>query len=409
MSLTSSLLRKRRWRRSLVIMIFAGVVGLTLVTGLVVGATILLHSQKHSTPAAVAAHWSLPSNEVQAPLVPTPGGASMGDGNFNAISCDASEDCVAVGGNNGLAAVAAYSPNGGVSWVQGMVPTGLGEFNAVSCVGSSTCVAGGIGAAAISTNGGISWTPVAIPTANTTLLGVSCASSSLCASVGVSPGNVGPFVGQVLVTSDGGHSWFSPKLPVSVGALASVDCPTSSFCVAVGAQILVTTDGGSSWTARYVQGGTGILRSVSCVSSTTCVAIGDNPLGEEQSSAAAFEVATTDGGLTWTSVAMPAGSSSLSTISCSTAGSCTASGPALVGSYVPVLTTQDAGATWANATLPSDISAVNSLNCQSTLGCVFTGLEGGSPVSGTTEGATSGQSIAGATSIPVTLPLSGTP
>jgi photosystem II stability/assembly factor-like uncharacterized protein len=215
-----------------------------------------------STTSSYMAHWTVPSNELNTPDVPTPGGASIGAGGFNSVSCTTAKICVAVGGDSTLLGVVATSSNGGSSWTPGTLDSGEPEMNSVDCWNSSDCVAVGQGATLTTTSGGTSWTSRTVPTANTTLLGVSCASSSTCVSVGVTPGNAGPYGGQVLMSSDGGATWLAPTLPPNVGALGSVACPSATFCVAVGAQILVSTDNGQTWTPRYVVGGTGILRSV---------------------------------------------------------------------------------------------------------------------------------------------------
>jgi photosystem II stability/assembly factor-like uncharacterized protein len=218
------------------------------------------------------------------------------------------------------------------------------------------------------------------------LLGVSCPTSTTCVSAGVSPGNDGPYDGQLLVSSDGGNTWSVPTLPTEVGALGSVDCPSANFCVAVGAQILVSDDGGQTWTAQFVDGGTGILRSVSCSSPTACVALGSNPDGVDDAQAAAFGIVTTDGGATWTSTTMPEGSWTVNGISCSNGADCTIGGLSTTGGTAPAWTSTDGGNTWTSVDLPSGVSAVASLSCQSDTECVLVGLQGSQPVSGSSQG-----------------------
>jgi photosystem II stability/assembly factor-like uncharacterized protein len=336
--------------------------------------------------ATSIAAWTVPVNETNAPMVPIPGGASTGDGNFNDVTCITSTNCVAVGGDKSLAGVVATSSDGGSSWNQSTVASGEPELNAVTCQSSSACVAVGQGAAVTSNDGGATWTTHAIPTPNTTLLGVSCPNASACVSVGVSPGNDGPYGGQLLFSSDGGVTWTVPTLPNDVGALGSVDCPSSTFCVAVGAQILVSNDGGQTWSPQFVDGGTGVLRSVSCSSASNCVAIGANPLGATVPTSAAFEVVTTDGGNTWNSVATPAGSWTLNAISCSNGVDCTTGGLSLDGSSAPAWSSTDGGMTWSSVNLPSSVSAVGSLSCQSASSCALVGLHGSQPVSGNSQG-----------------------
>jgi photosystem II stability/assembly factor-like uncharacterized protein len=338
---------------------------------------------------ALLPHWSTPANEVGAPDVPTPGGAAIGEGNFNAISCSSSIHCVAVGGDNQLRGIAATSTNGGSNWNAGSVSSNLPELDAVDCRNATACVAVGQGAVATTIDGGSTWASHTIPATNTTLLGVSCTSATVCVSVGVSSTVAGTYAGHLLLSSDGGITWATPTLPSTVAALGSVDCPTSTFCVAVGEQILVSTDGGASWTQRFVNGGTGALRSVSCASATDCVAIGANLDATSNSSPSAFEVLTTDGGLTWTAAMLPAGSGLSIAIACSSGTSCVVSGSSIGSSVAPIWTSNDGGSTWSNGTAPPGVTAVGALNCASVTTCVFAGLHGQSPVVGVSSGGSS--------------------
>ena len=338
----------------------------------------------HQHSSAQSGGWIVPADEVSAPAVPTPGGAQLGEGAFNAVTCSSSTDCVAVGGDVNLNGIAATSSDGGTSWSAASVETGQPEFDAVSCSGTSHCVAVGVGNAATSSDGGATWTSVSIPTPATTLLGVSCPTSTFCVSVGVTPVAAGPYGGDLLVSSDGGSDWSTPQLPAHVSALGSVDCPGANFCIAAGAEILKSDDGGQSWTPEFVNGGTGVLRNVSCTSATQCVAIGPNGQGAGDPSAAAFAVSTTDGGSTWDSVAMPSKSYTLNAIDCSGDGSCVASGPG-PNATAPDVVSTDGGSTWSNGTsLPSSVSAVASIACSSPIHCALVGLEGSTPVTGAT-------------------------
>jgi len=94
--------------------------------------------------------WTVPADEVDAPAVPTPGGAEAGTGAFNAVTCATSDDCVAVGGDANLGGIAATSSDGGNTWTSASVESGQPELNAVTCSGISDCVAVGVGDAATS-------------------------------------------------------------------------------------------------------------------------------------------------------------------------------------------------------------------------------------------------------------------
>jgi photosystem II stability/assembly factor-like uncharacterized protein len=376
--------------RKLLVLLVTGV-SLIMVGGSIAAATggktnTRTSSHADNPVSPIVGAWTVPANEVNVPIVPTPGGASVGDGNFNAVSCQSSTNCVAVGADNNLAGVVATSTDGGSSWTPSSIASGEPELNAVTCASATTCVAVGNGVAVTSSDGGATWTTYAIPTPNTTLLGVSCPSSTTCVSAGVSPGNDGPYDGQLLVSSDGGATWVVPTLPSDVGALGSVDCPSATFCVAVGAQILVSNDGGQTWTAQFVDGGTGILRSVSCSSPTDCVAIGANPLGATDAQTAAFGIATTDGGSTWIPIDMPASSWSVDAISCSNSVDCTVGGLSLSGDTAPAWQSTDGGTTWSSVASLSGVSAIGALSCQSASQCTVVGLQGSQPVSGSSQG-----------------------
>ena len=341
-----------------------------------------------STPVGVV-KWVVPHSQLGAPIVPIAGGATNGAGSFNAVSCPSATTCVAVGADGNLNGVASMSLNSGATWSQGTVDVNEPELNAVDCFNASTCVAVGDGATVRSIDGGKTWTSSTIPSKDTTLLGVSCSTSTMCVSVGVSPSSSGPFAGQLLTSSDGGTSWTAPALPASIGGLGSVDCPSSTFCVAVGSSVVVSVDGGTTWSLRTVKGGSGVLRSVSCLSATSCVAVGGNPAVAQNPNSSAYEDVTTDGGVTWTSLSLPAGSATLDVVSCSKSG-CEAAGSSYNGAPTPVLVTSS-GNTWTlNQSLSSSATAFSALSCTSATTCVFVGENGTSPITvATVNGVTS--------------------
>ena len=347
---------RRRTSSAVLIVIVAT---LFVVAGGSIATAVLLHGSSRAPSTAPIAHSTASANQDNAPNISTPGGAIEGAGSFNALTCPTSQECVAVGGGDGLAGVAATSTDDGSSWSLGNFNSNEPELNAIDCTSANDCVAVGEGAIVTSIDGGQTWVSKPLPSANTTLLGVSCSSPTTCVSVGVSPGDSGPLPGEVLLSSTGGSSWIEPTLPRDVGALGSVDCPSPSFCVAVGAQILTSDNGGKTWTQRFVNGGTGVLRSVSCSSDSSCVAIGVNPLGESSPNTGSFEIVTTDGGITWAAAnGISASSATLS------------------------WTSNDGGKSWASATPPTGVTALSSVACRADSNCVFVGLQGTSPVSG---------------------------
>jgi photosystem II stability/assembly factor-like uncharacterized protein len=332
-----------------------------------------------TTTTTTIAPWNVPANETSTPVVLAPGGAAGGSGNYNAVDCVSTSECVAVGGNGSLHGVAGYSTSSGGSWSSGTVVPGLPDLEALNCTSANDCVAVGAGAVAVTRDGGSNWIARSIPSSNTTLLGVSCASSEHCVSVGVSPGATGPYQGQLLVSSNGGNTWSVPTISASLGPLGSVDCPSSIFCVAVGASILVSNNGGATWTNRPVNGGTGVLRFVSCASSSTCVAIGPNPAVAQDPSASAFAVETSDGGASWNPVVMPPGTADVYALTC--AGTrCYASGESTAGDSAVVAVSGDGGASWSvDSTLKPSLDEVSAMSCSSATDCLFIGRTGKSP------------------------------
>jgi hypothetical protein len=344
-------------------------------------------SRSSDASATTTSTWTTPENELEAPSVPTPGGAVEGSGAFNAVTCPASSVCVAVGGDSNLSGIAATSDDDGGTWTASMVPTGLPEMKSVSCSSSDHCVAVGNGVAIVSNDGGVTWSANSIPTDNTALLGVSCANgTSTCVAVGAVPNDGGPLNGAIITSNDGGDSWSVPTATFPLGAIGGVSCASSSFCVAVGAQILVTDDGGATWTQQFIDGAVGVLRTVSCGSPTTCVAIGANPVGADQKAQAGFEIQSTDGGAKWSTISLPTGSWVVNALSCSDDSNCVLSGPSLSQSTAPLWRSTDGGSTWSATTLPLAVSAIGSLSCVTASLCVYVGLAGSSPTSGSSSG-----------------------
>ncbi len=363
------------------------------------------HDSSKSANAATTStsQWTIPSDEQNAPLVATPGGASYGDGGFNAVDCPTSQFCAAVGASGSLEGVVVTSNDDGASWSASPLESGVPELNAIDCASASDCVAVGEGVALTTSDGGVSWSTQSIPTPNTTLLGVSCPNTSLCISDGVTPGNSGPYGGQLLYSSNAGLTWATASSSTPIGALGSVDCPSTTFCVAVGAQILVSTDGGESWSPRTVDGGTGVLRAVSCSSALDCVAIGPDPMGYSNTTLAAFEISTSDGGATWQSNVMPAGLWMMNSISCTGDATCVVAGPSSSTTSAPMFLSADNGSTWTTDPPPTGVTSIGSLNCESDASCVFTGYEGDSAVFGEAPSSGSG-SVTSAASLAANSP-----
>jgi outer membrane protein OmpA-like peptidoglycan-associated protein len=237
---------------------------------------------------------------------------------------------------------------------------------------------------------------------------VSCASAGNCTAVGsyyIGPGNY-----QGLLLGENADSWATgvqATLPANAGSpqevtLSSVSCASAGDCIAVGsyedgsgyAQGLLLTETSGSWAtgveatlpANAGSSPNVSLNSVSCASAGNCTAVGryidssDNAQGlllTETSGSWATGVETT--------LPADAGSNSnvyLSSVSCASAGNCTAVGRYLdsSGDAQGLLLTETTGA-WATgvqATLPASVNAnpnvsLSSVSCASAGNCTAVG------------------------------------
>jgi hypothetical protein len=230
------------------------------------------------------------------------------------------------------------------------------------------------------------------------LVTMSCQTAADCTAIGY-PATDGLGLtrpaGFVLSSSDGGATWRTSALPtgIAIDYLSALSCGDASHCMVLGSarfvttetecvgtpphepatspapgqvamcsvgpsttsvtKVLVTTDGARTWHVRALPADVPVpqLDSVRCVSSTTCWAAGSEKVrqqtGRSAGSSAVF-VGTTDGGATWSKVAVTVPATapndqggdaymSVGGISCPSASVCVALGVVDIGSkFVPV-------------------------------------------------------------------------
>jgi hypothetical protein len=205
------------------------------------------------------------------------------------ISCPSPALCVAVGGNNTVAA--STNPTGGArAWnvshpggafepppgTSGEVTFGGGQIRGVSCPSSSLCVAssldGHILSATDPSGNASAWkiVPLSEGGPNFHLFGISCPSASLCVAVG--------YGGKVITSTDptGDRSAWTVTGLSQPFDLRGVSCPSVSLCVAVGNEgsILTSTDptgGPSAWQSAGAPAGEQSLNAMSCPSASLCI------------------------------------------------------------------------------------------------------------------------------------------
>jgi Domain of unknown function DUF11 len=240
-----------------------------------------------------------------------------------------------------------------------------------------------------------------------TLGSVSCASAGNCSAVGSYEDGSGNDQGLLLTDTSG--SWATgveATLPANAGSnpdvsLSSVSCASAGNCTAVGryadssgyAHGLLLTETSGSWAtgiqatlpANAGSNPNVSLGSVSCASAGNCTAVGRYA----DSSAYAQGLLLTDTSGSWATgveATLPANAGSnpnvsLSSVSCASAGNCTAVGRYFDGSpFQGLLLTETAGSwgTGIEAALPANATAgqsviLNSVSCASAGNCAAVG------------------------------------
>lgn len=169
----------------------------------------------------------------------------------------------------------------------------------------------------------------------------------------------------------------APNFPITGGAelgygnFNSVACPTATECLKVGADdvgngtVATSSDGGSSWASSKLPAGTPELDAVACSDASDCVAVGRGAIAR-----------SSDGGATWALVALPIAQTTAVSVTCSSGGTCLAAGVTSnrFGPYVPaLLRTTDDGTTWTAESAPTGSGGVGAIACPTSTTCIAVG------------------------------------
>jgi hypothetical protein len=237
------------------------------------------------------------------------------------------------------------------------------------------------------------------------VLSVSCASVGNCAAVGTYRDNSGHFQGLLLTETSG--TWWAAEAPLPAGAgstpatfLSSVSCAPAGHCTAVGeyhdssrnTQGLLLTDTSGTWRAARAPLPAGVasnpatsLTSVSCATAGGCTAVG--AYDDTSFNIQGLLLTKTSGRWRAAKALPPAGAASnpftsLHSVSCASAGNCAAVGTYDDGAGLTqgLLLSQTSGtwATGAEAVLPPNAGPnpgveLSSVSCASAGNCTAIG------------------------------------
>jgi photosystem II stability/assembly factor-like uncharacterized protein len=282
---------------------------------------------------------------------------------LNALACPSG--CLAAGASAYGGAVVSAAPGGHLPPAGTQLLSSSGALSGVACH-ATTCVAVGPNGAWVSAAGGKTWRPARLPAGTGALSAVSCASATDCVAAGRG--------GTAVVTADGGKTWHTDKLSSGVYAITGVSCGSPAFCVAISESqqgipfILEFGLHSAAHAATSIP--TQVAKSltaVACGSATTCHIAGQTASGGE------LEINTTDGGMDWTSGALPASVTSVTGMACASATSCDAIAGTATGQN-EILTTANSGKSWTGQTVPAGVTGLTAITCEST-GCVAAGTD----------------------------------
>ena len=327
------------------------------------------------------------------------------DAELNDVSCVSDTSCTAVGSTVNVDPGAPLVEHwDGSTWTIQKLPAYAiaNSFNAISCDTSAVCAAVGSsthksarleGSAAIASNGHWSIERVSPGRAfDSSLSGVSCASTTECMAVGYY---------QLGVNSDSipfaalwrGAAWVALGIPLPVGAtsatLQRLSCSSTETCIAMGSytgggssesEPLVEAWNGSAWSVQEAAvppgASTPSLNGVACLAGNTCMAVGSFQLAPDHTDTPLAEMLS---GTSW-SLLSTSGSGELRTDSCLSATLCVAVGEHAGQPFALAWN----GSTWSTEPTPAVPSqyfdaALDGVSCGARTSCLAVGTRVSSP------------------------------
>jgi|GEM_PF-620052 hypothetical protein len=177
--------------------------------------------------------------------------------------------------------------------------------------------------------------------------------------------------------------WLGPftpaALPALVNSLTALDCVSASLCWAVGstvgsagapngAAVVATTNGGISWVTQAIPPTVGFLSDIACSDQKRCTAVGQaTPTSDGQ----AVIIGTVDGGSVWSQEPTPPGILDLTAVACRSDGRCVAIGSTAAG--VVALASATTGSAWSQeGSLPANTTGATDISCSDDQTCWVT-------------------------------------
>jgi photosystem II stability/assembly factor-like uncharacterized protein len=310
------------------------------------------------------------------------------------ISCPTALLCWSVGAGpapgtgGGEVGTIDASRDGGKTWSLQVVPAGVLSLAAISCPSTLRCLAGGAGATAaaiVSTrNGGRTWSLDRSPTGALDVTGVQCTEAGGCLALSTD--------GSLYSTSssnDYGQTWTSGgDLPATLAGAGGLSCEGTQQCFVAGyaettpgegaGALATSTDGGSTWSSVALPAGVGLLHGVDCVAAR-CVAVGTTATNTSVVVPAKGVILdSVDGGATWTDEAHSTSVDDAFAVSCTARFTCVIVGTEWIPVSPPtpvggVISSSDGGRTWRAAKLQYMPQSMVAVDCGSAGSCVAAG------------------------------------
>ncbi len=297
------------------------------------------HDNSAGNEVDLAETWNGTSWKVQSTPNPTNQSGGLGNSLVN-VSCLSPQFCEAVGAGGAGAAAAMWN---GTSWTAQERPGADDvETQLVSCTSTSFCLSAD-GFANVDIWDGTSWSAGPAVAGLSNVTSISCLSADFCEAVGEGASGQNAAVWN-------GTSWASQATPgPNTAAFNSVSCTTVSSCEAVGQNVendqvitLAESWDGSAWTIQSTPNPSATqgsqLSSVSCTSATSCTAVGSYQSGDVTNFGVFQTLVEVWDGTAWTIASSPNPSTAKDTlqgVSCATSQLCTAVGQALDAGGVP--------------------------------------------------------------------------